>query len=163
MHMIWMPLALMMLTAGVTIPGALQESSPQARPAVADIAAMAWLTGTWVMEAGGTTEEQWTPAAGGAMLGTSRTIARGRMVAFEYLRIVERDGGLVYIPQPNGRPPTEFVLTAMSASEVVFENPTHDFPQVIRYARQGDDELVVTISATGGLRPRGFRFRRQPR
>ena len=35
----------------------------------------------------------------------------GKMFAFEYLRIVERDAGLIYIPQPGGGKPTEFVLT----------------------------------------------------
>jgi hypothetical protein len=37
-------------------------------------------------------EERWTPPAG-AMLAVSRTLKGDRMVAFEFLRIVERDGG----------------------------------------------------------------------
>jgi hypothetical protein len=42
------------------------------------------------------------------MPAVSRTLKDGRMAGFESLRIVERDGGLVYIAQPGGRPPTEF-------------------------------------------------------
>ena len=67
------------------------------------------------------------------MLAVSRTIKDDRLAAFEFLRIVERDGGLVYIAQPNGRPPTEFVLTGMTADSATFENPAHDFPKMIRY------------------------------
>ena len=45
------------------------------------------------------------PGEGGAMLGVSRTVnKKGKTVAFEYLRIVERDGGLVYVAQPAAGP-----------------------------------------------------------
>jgi Domain of unknown function (DUF6265) len=106
------------------------------KPARAGISGMAWLAGNWGGD--GTpvaTEERWTPAAGGAMLGVSRTIKGDRMVAFEFLRIIERDGGLVYIAQPNGRPPTEFALTSLAGQSATFENPAHDFPQ--------DDSLLA--------------------
>jgi hypothetical protein len=36
------------------------------------------------------------------MLGTSRTVRGGKMIAFEFLRVVERDGGWVYAAQPGG-------------------------------------------------------------
>lgn len=49
------------------------------------------------------------------MLGVSRTIQGGKMVGFEFLRVVERNGGLVYVAQPGGGPPTEFVLTELEA------------------------------------------------
>jgi hypothetical protein len=45
------------------------------------------------------------------MLGTSRTVRGGKLIAFEFLRVVERDGGWVYVAQPGGAPPTECVLT----------------------------------------------------
>ena len=42
--------------------------------------------------AGGVTiEERWTPPAGGAMIGTSRTMRGTGMTAYEFLCIVERD------------------------------------------------------------------------
>ncbi len=77
------------------------------------------------------------------------------------LRIVERDGGLVYIAQPNGRPPTEFVLTGMTADSATFENPAHDFPKMIRYTRRPDGSLEARISGAGGERPQAFVFTRQ--
>jgi hypothetical protein len=128
------------------------------KPTRAGISEMAWLAGNW----GGNgkavaSEERWTPAAGGAMLGVSRTIKGDRMVAFEFLRIIERDGGLVYIAQPDGRPPTEFVLTSLAGQSATFENPAHDFPKMIRYSLKPDGTLEARIS-DGGSRGESFLF-----
>jgi hypothetical protein len=130
----------------------------------ASIAQVGWIAGTWAGGPGApgvTFEERWTPPAGGAMLAVSRTLRGDRMVAFEFLRIVERDGGLVYIAQPNGRPPTDFVLTEVTATSAVFENPAHDFPKMIRYAKLPDGALEARIS-DGGQRAETFTFRRVP-
>lgn len=115
---------------------AARAAQPSTTPAA--IGDLAWLEGTWVAEVNGTrTEERWTPPAGGGMLGTSRTLRGERMVGFEFLRIVARPGGLVYIAQPGGRPPTEFALTAGGPERAVFENPAHDFPTRLTYRRTG--------------------------
>jgi hypothetical protein len=82
------------------------------------------------------------------------------MIEFEFLRIVERDGGLVYVAQPNGRPPTDFVLTELTGDSATFENPAHDFPKTIRYARRGDG-LEARVG-DGGQRSETFTFRRTP-
>ena len=92
------------------------------------------------------------------MLAVSRTLKGDRMVAFEFLRIVERDGSLVYIAQPNGRPPTEFTLTAITADSATFENPTHDFPKMIRYSKRADGSLEARVS-DGGQKAEVFVFR----
>ena len=94
------------------------------------------------------------------MLAVARTLNGDRMVEFEYLRIVQRDGGLVYIAQPGGRPPTEFVLTMFSKESATFENPAHDFPKVIRYALRANGTLEATIS-DGGQKARTFTFARR--
>jgi hypothetical protein len=148
------------LAAAVAAAGAGAQS---ARPAVrASIAQVGWIAGAW---AGGTGpvafEERWTAPAGGAMLAVSRTIKGDRMIAFEFLRIVERDGGLVYVAQPNGRPPTDFVLTELIGESATFENRAHDFPKIIRYAKRGDGALEARIG-DGGQRSETFTFRRTP-
>lgn len=126
------------------------------------LAQLAWLAATWVGGDGPVTvEERWTPAAGGAMLAVSRTVKGDRMVAFEFLRIVERDGGLVYAAQPNGRPPTEFTLTAITADSATFENPMHDFPKMIRYTRRSDGSLEARVS-DGGQKGETFVLKRTP-
>jgi hypothetical protein len=95
------------------------------------------------------------------MLAVSRSLKGDRMVAFEFLRIVERDGGLVYVAQPRGRPPTDFVLTELTPDSATFENPAHDFPTMIRYAKRGDGTLEARVS-DGGQRGETFNFRRTP-
>lgn len=132
---------------------------PQTRATISDVG---WLAGAWQGGDGPMSiEERWTTPAGGAMLAVSRTIKGDRMVAFEFLRIVERNGSLVYIAQPSGRPPTEFALTQVSKESATFENPAHDFPKVIRYAKRSDGGLEARIS-DGGQKGETFVFRRAP-
>ena len=134
-------------------------------PAKAPMGDMAWLAGAWVgtrgKEGATSIEERWSPPLGGAMLGTSRTVSKGSMRAFEFLRIVERDGGLVYIAQPNGIPPTEFVLTELGATRAVFENPRHDSPQRIVYELSAEGGLSASIGYAKGGRPQRFEFKRE--
>lgn len=134
-------------------------------PAKALMGDLEWLTGAWVGTrgaAGATSiEERWSPPLGGAMLGVSRTVSRGRMTAFEFLRIVERDGGLVYVAQPGGAAPTEFVLTELGKTRAVFENPRHDFPQRIVYELSGEGSLSASIGYAKGGRPQRLEWKRQ--
>ena len=136
-------------------------------PAKAAITDLAWLAGEWVGSrgTGGATsiEERWSPPLGGAMLAVSRTVSREKMRAFEFLRIVERDGGLVYIAQPGGATPTEFILTELSHSRAVFENPRHDSPQRITYEKADDGGLSAAIGYIKGGKPQRFEFKREGR
>ncbi len=122
-----------------------------------DLEGVRFLEGNWRGESGkATIEERWTDAAGGTMLGVSRTIVSGKTVAFEFLRIESREEGVFYVAQPNGRPPTEFKLTRTSAGEALFENPRHDHPKTIRY-RLVDGALVAEVEGDEGKQE--FRFR----
>jgi hypothetical protein len=100
---------------------------------------LGWLAGSWAgVVDGGRVEEHWTVPAGGSMLGMNRTVVGGRTLVFEYLRIEVRGEEVVYVASPAGRTPaTPFTLTALGDRRVVFENPDHDFPQRIVYARDG--------------------------
>ena len=131
-------------------------------PAQAVIDDMAWLAGAWVGTRGSSSiEERWGPARGGAMLGTSQTVRGGAMSAFEFLRIVERDGGLVYVAQPGGNSPTEFVLSELGTTRAVFDNPRHDYPKRIAYELSADGGLTATIGFMKGGSPRRFEFTRE--
>jgi uncharacterized protein DUF6265 len=147
-----------LLVALTAAPSAAQPAKPRA----ASIADVAWMAGTWASADGKeTVEEHWTPPAGGVMLAVSRTIADGRLAEFEFLRIVERGGGLVYVAQPNGRPPTEFAMTHSDDHSVTFENPQHDFPKTIRYERRADGTIVASIAGAGGERQMSWVFVRR--
>ena len=133
-------------------------------PAKAAIGDMAWLAGAWVgtRSSGSSIEERWSPPLGGAMLAVSRTVnTGGKMNAFEYLRIVERDGGLVYFAQPGGAKATEFVLTELTTKRAVFVNPRHDYPNRIVYELSAEGRLSATIGQLKGGTPRRFEFKRE--
>jgi hypothetical protein len=122
-----------------------------------------WMSGRW--EAAGAdgrwTEESWAPPRGGLMLGHSRSGRGDAAREFEFLRIVAgADGVPVYFAQPGGRPAVGFRLAARAGTSAVFENPSHDFPQRIRYVRDGET-LTATISAIDGSSAMSWRFRRQ--
>ncbi len=133
------------------------------KKAQATMAQVAWISGVWVGTMGTSSiEERWTPSAGGSMLAISRTLRDGLMSAFEFLCIVERDGGLVYTAMPNGRTPaTDFTLTKIDDSSATFENPAHDYPKMIRYTKRPDGSLEAVISSEGGQKPQTYVFRRQ--
>ena len=128
-------------------------------PTLADLS---WMSGDWQTAAGGRTqiEEHWTAAAGGSMMGVSRTVAGDKTVEFEYLRIEQREDGIYYVAHPKARcPGTDFKLTRASASEAVFENPQHDFPKRIIY-RKTDEGLTASIDAGEGSKGMSFVFKK---
>ena len=125
---------------------------------------LGWIAGNWTGKMGrAQIEENWTAPLGGAMLGVSRTVsntaAGPRMVAFEFLRIVQKEGETFYIAQPNGRPPTEFKLTSATDTKAVFENPAHDHPKIITYEKDANGDLLATIEGDEGGRHRKQQFR----
>ena len=133
-------------------------------PAKATISDLKWLEGDWVgkKSTGSSIEERWCSPLGGAMLATSRTVnMNGKMVAFEYLRIVEREGGLIYIAQPGGKTPTEFVLSELGSNRAVFENPRHDYPKRIVYELSAEGGLTATVGQAKGGTPQRLEFMRE--
>ena len=129
----------------------------------ATLAQVAWISGVWIGGSGNSTfEERWTPPAGGSMLAVARTVRDGVMGSFEFLCLVERNGGLVYTAMPNGRSPaTDFTLTKIDADSATFENPAHDFPKMVRYTRKPDGSLEAVVSGDANQRAQTFVFKRQ--
>ena len=112
---------------------------------------LTWMAGSWSgTTAGGavTMEEHWTAPKGNSMIGIHRDSAKTRTILFEFLRIEQQGDQIVYLSMPNGRSPaTPFPLKEVSGTRVVFENPTHDFPQRIIYWKDGND-LRARIEGT---------------
>ena len=131
-----------------------------ARASAASIDDVAWLAGCWAAdnrEAGSV--EQWMRPAGGAMLGMTRVVGDGKIVGFEYLRIVESDDdSLVLYAQPGGDRPVRFDLFALNDNLVTFQNPKHDFPQRITYERKSETVLLGRIEGAMGGRDAAFEF-----
>jgi hypothetical protein len=134
---------------------------PQGSPA--DVGQLAWLAGCWSQtRSNGVVEEHWMAPSGGSMLGMSRTVAGGKTVEYEFLRIADVDGRLSYVARPSGQAEAVFPLKAMETDSIVFENPTHDFPQRIIYRRQADGTVTARIEGTLNGQPRGRDFPYRP-
>jgi hypothetical protein len=119
----------------------------------------AWLTGCWrEASAGLVVEEVWLPPAGDAMFATGRTFRQDSLVGWEQLVLRKADSGFVLHARPHNQPPATFTAVLVSDTLVRFENPAHDFPQVIRYERRGADSLLATISGTVRERQRSVSF-----
>ena len=104
---------------------------------------LAWLQGCWRIDAPERiVEEQWMAPRGGIMLGTSRTVRGGKLVAHEFVVLRERGDQIAYEVNPSGRATTVFLSTQIGPGSVVFENLQHDFPQRVTYERQGADLLA---------------------
>jgi hypothetical protein len=134
------------------------EAMPPARAALplagtpATIANAAWIGGRWEGTTNGvTTEERWTPAASGGMIGVGRALRGSALASFEFLCIAERGNSVAYLAMPGARTPaTVFMATEVTPTSITFENPSHDYPKLIRYAQTPDGGLETTISGANG-------------
>jgi hypothetical protein len=114
----------------------------------------AWLHGCWEARANGrTVEEQWMAPRGGSMIGVSRTVRDGELVTYELVILRAKGERLEYEAHPAGQPSAAFISRTIGDSELVFENPAHDFPQEIGYRRRGD-ELAAWIAGPVKGEPR---------
>ena len=120
---------------------------------------LGWMSGSWIEHKGDAgTEEHWLDARGGVMLGMSRAVRGEKMVSFEHLRIESRDGKLVYLSSPSGRPWSEFAAVEQAPTKIVFEDPAREFPRRILYWRDGE-ALVARIEGTINGQPRAREWR----
>ena len=151
MHRSWL-----ILTSVVLAGFASAAEAPEA-----SVDELAWLAGTWTSEHRGVVmEEHWTEPRGGIMLGLHRDLPPGKKAFFEFLRIEEAAGGLVYHASPRGAPPTPFRMTSLEERKVVFENPDHDYPKRILYWLDDEDVLHARIEGSSPEQASEWRWRR---
>ena len=129
----------------------------------AGISDLAWMVGSWQTDPNGplVSDEHWAPAAGGIMIGMSRTVAGDKVASFESLRIEQRGDAIFYVASVKGRcPATDFKLTRVTAQEAVFENPEHDFPKRIIYRKKSATEMSAAIDGGEGTKSQEYTFTR---
>lgn len=102
----------------------------------ADLSKLAFMTGCWEMKINnGSIEEQWTFPKAGTMLGMGRTVIKEKTAFHEFQKISVEQGKLTYTARIGTPGVTLFPVLRISDTEVVFENPTHDFPQRVIYRK----------------------------
>ena len=136
------------LLAAVLLAATAHAQAPAARPTLQDFA---WLAGHWRIDQGDRqVDEQWIAPAGGLMMGMARNIQGGKVLEYEFTLLrQEPNGDIFYIASPSKQTETAFKLTSLRDGEAVFENPQHDFPKKIVYARQADGSLLAAIEGPG--------------
>jgi len=120
---------------------------------------VAWLQGCWEQRDGDrVVEERWMAPRAGSMLGVGRTTRSEKLVEHEYIVLTERDGRLAYEAHPSGQATATFMSKPVANREVVFEDPTHDFPQRVGYKSTGPGQLLAWVEGTSGGKTRRIEF-----
>lgn len=128
----------------------------------------AWVLGTWQQPgAEGMLWEIWQRESDTVYTGVGLLVnANGDTLFSEKLRLAERQDTLWYLPtvsNQNGGKEVAFKETALNDTEIVFEDPSHDFPQRIVYRKAGADSLQANIEGVQDGKPRKevFSFKRK--
>jgi hypothetical protein len=133
-----------------------------AEVAAATVPMPAFLSGCWEQrrEDGGWTEECWTDARGGLMIGSGRNGKGDTVGHWEWMRI-ERgtDGSVNFYGSPKGAPAVDFKATDSDAKSITFVNATHDYPQRVRYVVT-ETGLDAEVSLVDGSKPNRWSYRR---
>ena len=127
-----------------------------------------WMAGCWELHSQERwTEECWSGPRGGMMIGYSRSGTADIVSEWETMQIVREDSDdpavvkLGFWASPQGAKRTLFAWVPADEPGVTFVNLENDYPQRIRYWREGAD-LLAEISLENGSRPRRWRFSRKP-
>lgn len=128
-----------------------------------DIAALDWLIGTWCTDPGDgeQTCETWTDYD---RVGEARgvSVTQGpRGTKREKMTITNDAGRLVLHAEPEGQPAADFYWTTRdyAPSELNLVNEKHDYPQRVRYWREGK-LLIAEISLLDGSKAMRWKFHR---
>lgn len=127
-----------LMAAGLLLQSVPAQDAPQAAPDPLAEAAFTWMAGAW-RECRGTRQvaETWLQARDGSLVGVNLTQVPNAS-GFEFARVARTDAGWAYLAQPDGAPPTPFVLTEFGGQRAVFSNAENDFPTRVIYWREGE-------------------------
>ena len=122
--------------------------------------ATAFMAGCWRGPSGNgrVIEEYYVIPSGNLMQGMSRYLARRpdtqelNTVDYEFTLIDVENGKTRMRPHPKGQTPDTFPEKERSPGHIVWENPSHDFPQRIIYKAAPGDSLIARIE---GKTPQG--------
>ncbi|MFK8043128.1 DUF6265 family protein [Congregibacter sp.] len=113
-----------------------------------------WLVGCWESYEN-YSKEVWVKNPDRSLLGFSASVENSEIGFYELLYIREVGGTLTYTAHPSGQSSAVFVLSETGERRVVFENPSHDYPQRIAYERV-EDSLTAVISLMNGEQQLSF-------
>ena len=111
-----------------------------------------WLIGRWENNsAEGNLSEFWTKTNDSTFHGESYFVIKNDTVFGEKVELMQRGKDFIFearVAKQNDEKPVPFKLTKSSETEMVWENPAHDYPNKIVYQKVGNDSLVAEIFGT---------------
>ena len=121
-----------------------------------------WLLGNWGNTDGDAiTTESWKKINDSVYHGESFVVVKNDTVFAETV-VLEQNGSnmgyTVSVPGQNNEKPVHFDMTSIGDKTMVFENPTHDFPNKITYTNVAPDSLVAVISGIKKGKPASETF-----
>jgi hypothetical protein len=126
---------------------------------------LGWISGCWE-NSDGDYREVWSQPDHGYLFGYALSLKGDAVTFFEQSRIDPgkapgKASGKTYVfnAYPAGKGPSAFREIERSDTSITFADPGHDYPQRIRYARDGD-RMIAEISLIDGSKGQGFAFRR---
>ena len=146
-----------------------QQATAEAPPVQESrLAKIKWILGSWQMNSEyGTATEDWHEINADEWNGAGFFIdKKGDTLFSEGLRLASQNDTLWYLPTVPGQndgKEVRFREAKLSDSEVVFENPAHDFPQRIVYHKTSDTSILAYIEGKdkGKDRKEEFHFIRK--
>jgi len=129
---------------------------------------LGWILGNWYLDTPeGRITEAWQKSSDTLYTGYSLMISpKGDTLFSEKIKLVLHGDVLWYIPtvsNQNGGMEVPFKEKSSSATEIVFENAQHDFPQRIIYRKLSADAVQARIEGTvnGIAKSEDFPYKRE--
>jgi hypothetical protein len=125
------------------------------------------LHGTWKhLTKNGFILETWRKENDRLFIGNSLMYKGNDTIPLETIRIQNINERLFFISKVNGQNEGKeviFTCTSISSDKLVFENLSHDFPQIITYQLIHTDSLLATIEGNikGKYRKEAFGMRKE--
>jgi hypothetical protein len=145
------------LTLAITAAPAAEPPSRQTGP----LEAAAFIAGCWRGAAGPdrTIEEIYWPPSGNLMQGMTRFVRGGTTIDYEF-SLIDVEGQRSRLrPHPRGQASGAFLQSEAGPGRIVWEDPTHDFPQRISYTAAPGDSLIARIEGPSSSGPRSIEWR----
>ncbi len=141
------------LSACTDAPDDANQNTTNTQPkASSQLAPLYWLVGIWHQTTpNGVIYETWAKNSDGTLSGKSGFITPEKTTIDETITIAPNGNEVYYTPtvkSQNKGKAIPFKMTIAHNDIFVFENPDHDFPQKITYARLSDDTIIASISGT---------------
>ena len=109
-----------------------------------------WLLGSWENKmADGTIYETWKKVNDSTYEGVSYFIKGKDTLHDESMNLLQKGDSLIYSSTVEGQDndlPISFLASKITATQLVFENAKHDYPQKIEYRQIKNDSIVAVIS-----------------